>query len=128
MYNGQLKPLLWLGSSRDDLKELFSGADRKEATVKVAKSRGNVFRDIGFAEREAANLRLRASLMVEIEKWIHREGLTQADAARKLGVTQPRISDLVRGRMDLFSVDGLVEMLGRAGLTVRLRVMKKTAA
>ncbi len=96
--------------------------------MKVAKSTGNVFRDIGFEEREAANLRLRASLMVEIEKWIHREGLTQADAARKLGVTQPRISDLVRGRMDLFSVDGLVEMLGRAGLTVRFRVTKKTAA
>lgn len=96
--------------------------------MKVTKSTGNVFRDVGFEEREAANLQLRANLMVAIEKWIHSEGLTQADAARRLGVTQPRVSDLVRGRMDLFSVDGLVEMLGRVGLTVRLRVTKTTAA
>ena len=96
--------------------------------MRIKRSTGNVFRDIGFPPTEAENLRVRAELMVEIENYLLREGLTQAEAARRFGVTQPRISDLKRGRIDLFSVDGLMEMLGRAGLSVRIRVERPRAA
>lgn len=83
---------------------------------------GNVFADLGFDPEEAQNLKLRADLMIELTKVIEARDLTQAAAARLLGVTQPRVSDLVRGKIDRFSVDSLVEMLGRAGATVSLTV------
>jgi predicted XRE-type DNA-binding protein len=71
---------------------------------------------------EAANLRLRSALMMVIREHIERAGLTLAQAAARLGVTQPRVSDLVRGRIDLFSLDDLVEMATVVGLQVDLRV------
>ena len=89
------------------------------------RSSGNVFRDLGFESTEAENLRLRSELMIRIEKLIESERLTQKDAAKLLGVTQPRISDLVRGRIDRFSIDSLVQMLGRAGLEVRLTTRRR---
>jgi predicted XRE-type DNA-binding protein len=85
-------------------------------------SSGNVFADLGFDAEEAQNLKIRADLMIEITKLIESKGLTQAAAAELLGVTQPRISDLVRGKIDRFSVDTLIEMLGRAGATVSVEV------
>lgn len=88
----------------------------------VQPSSGNVFADLGLAAEEAQNLKLRADLMIELAKLIETQGLTQAAAAKLLGVTQPRISDLVRGKIDRFSVDSLIEMLGRAGATVSLVV------
>jgi len=65
---------------------------------------------------EAEHLKVRAALMAELAAYIDQEGLTQAQAARRFGVTQPRISDLVRGKIDLFSIDALVNMLSAAGL------------
>ncbi len=91
-------------------------------------STSNVFRDIGFGAEEAANLKLRAMLMVEIEKYIQEKGLTQKRAAERLGVTQPRISDLMRGKIELFSVDTLITMLTHAGLKVDVRVRRSAAA
>lgn len=85
-------------------------------------SSGNVFADLGFEAEEAQNLKVRTDLMIEVTKLIESRGLTQAAAARLLGVTQPRISDLVRGKIDRFSVDSLIEMLGRAGATVSVAV------
>jgi predicted XRE-type DNA-binding protein len=85
-------------------------------------SSGNVFADLGSDAEEAQNLKVRADLMIEVTKLIESRGLTQAAAARLLGVTQPRISDLVRGKIDQFSVDSLIEMLGRAGATVSVAV------
>lgn len=85
-------------------------------------SSGNVFADLGFDAEEAQNLKVRADLMIEVTKLIESRGLTQAAAARLLGVTQPRISDLVRGKIDRFSVDSLIEILGRAGATVSVAV------
>jgi predicted XRE-type DNA-binding protein len=76
--------------------------------AKVRRSSGNVFRDLGFPRVEAENLRIRSELMTQLEKLIEREGLTQTAAARLLGVSQPRVSDLVRGRIELFSIDMLV--------------------
>jgi predicted XRE-type DNA-binding protein len=70
----------------------------------------------------AENLKIRASLMQELSAFIERSGLTQAQAARRFGVTQPRISDLTRGKIDLFSIDTLVNMLTVAGLHLDLRV------
>lgn len=61
-------------------------------------------------------------LMITIRKLIQDRGLTQAKAAGLLGVTQPRISDLVRGRIDFFSIDGLVDMSARAGIKVDVTV------
>ncbi len=91
-------------------------------TMKVQHSTGNVFRDLGFGAREAESLRLRAELMVEVRRLIETRKLTQRAAASLLGVTQPRISDLIRGKIDLFSIDTLVNMLARAGMRVQLRV------
>ncbi len=87
---------------------------------KLRRSSGNVFRDLRFRADEAENLKLRADLMIELRKLIERRRLTQVQAAALLGVTQPRISDLVRGKIDRFSVDTLVAMLGHAGVRVQL--------
>ena len=90
--------------------------------MKVQQSTGNVFRDLGFGAKEAESLRLRAELMVEVRRLIEARKLTQRSAASLLGVTQPRISDLIRGKIDLFSIDTLVNMLALAGMRVQLRV------
>lgn len=71
---------------------------------------------------EAENLKIRSALMQELTAHITRAGMTQSAAAQQFGVTQPRISDLMRGKIDLFSIDTLVNMLGAAGLQVDLRV------
>ena len=89
---------------------------------KVTRSSGNVFRDLGFAEEEAEHLRLRSLLMIEVRKLIEARGLTQKQAAALFGVTQPRVSDLVRGKIALFSLDTLVDMLAHAGARVELVV------
>lgn len=86
--------------------------------AKMRQSSGNVYRDLGFSPDEAENLQVRSNLMIQLTKIIEGRGLTQAKAARLLGVTQPRISDLVRGKIDRFSIDTLVEMLGHAGIRV----------
>jgi predicted XRE-type DNA-binding protein len=86
--------------------------------LKITPSSGNVFTDLGFAEDEAEHLCLRSTLMIKVRKHIEECELTQAEAAKLFGVTQPRISNLVRGRIDLFSIDTLVGMLARAGIHV----------
>ena len=96
--------------------------------IKQRESSGNVFRDLGFGPRESENLQVRARLMTEIQKHIQKEKMTQADAARLFGVTQPRISNLMRGKIHLFSVDTLIAMLSHAGLVVDIRVKKPRAA
>ncbi len=94
-------------------------------TTKIRRSSGNVFRDLGFSEEEAEHLRIRASLMVQIRKVLEMRRLTQARAAELFGVSQPRISDLVRGKIALFSIDTLVDMLAHAGIRVSLSVQGK---
>ena len=86
--------------------------------AKPRRANANVFRDLGFARAEAENLRIRSELMAHVAKLIERDGLTQTAAAQLLGVSQPRVSDLVRGRIELFSIDVLVNMLARAGVRV----------
>jgi len=87
---------------------------------KRTRSSGNVFRDLGFSPDEAEYLKVRAELMANLQKVITARGLKQAEAAELLGVTQPRISDLMRGRIDLFSIDTLIDMLARLGVRAKL--------
>jgi len=91
--------------------------------LKVTRSSGNVFRDLGFPDEEAEHLRVRADLLIQVQKALEARGLKQAEAAKLLGVTQPRISDLVRGRLDLFSVDILIDILAKLGVRVRVVVI-----
>ena len=94
--------------------------------MKMERSSGNIFREIGFDKVEAENLRLRSALMMRIEDWVKASGLTQAAAAKLLGLTQPRLNAMLKGRIDLFSLDARVNVASRAGLAVR-RVVKKVA-
>lgn len=94
----------------------------KKSAVRVTPSTGNVFRDLGFAKEESEHLLVRADLLIQVQKIIASRRLTQAEAAKVLQVTQPRVSDLLRGRIDLFSTDALIDMLARLGVGVRLIV------
>lgn len=91
--------------------------------LKMERSSGNVFRDLGFPDAEAQNLLLRSQLMSKIREAAR--GMKQAQAARHFGVTQPRINNLLRGRIDEFSLDALVNMLAEAGMRVELRVKRE---
>ncbi|MFD2190281.1 helix-turn-helix domain-containing protein [Pistricoccus aurantiacus] len=71
---------------------------------------------------EAENMRLRSELMIALERYIKKQGWTQAEAARQFGVTQPRVSDLMRGKIQLFSLDTLVGMVAAVGLRVEMHV------
>jgi predicted XRE-type DNA-binding protein len=73
---------------------------------------------------QAENMKLRAVLLTAIKDQISKRQLTQADAAKLFGVTQPRISDLIRGKINLFALDTLVNMTVAAGLHVELRVLE----
>ena len=101
----------------------------RDGEVRTIRSSGNVFRDIGFPKHEAAHLLIRSDLMIALRAFIEDRGLLQSRAARLLGVSQPRVSDLVRGRIELFSIDALVQMLGRVGvgLTIRLEMRRRPA-
>ena len=92
--------------------------------LKITRGSGNVFQDLGFPSDEAQNLQLRSDLMTRIEKFVRASGLMQKDAAARLGVTQPRLNDLLKGKIDKFSLDALVNMLGRAGMRVEIKVKK----
>jgi predicted XRE-type DNA-binding protein len=73
---------------------------------------------------EAENMKLRSSLMIALREHIAQSGMSQSQAAKAFGVTQPRISDLIRGKIDLFAIDSLVNMLATAGLHVEVRIGK----
>jgi predicted XRE-type DNA-binding protein len=90
--------------------------------VRVTASTGNVFRDLGFRREEAEHLLVRADLMIQVQKLIGERRLKQREAAEVLRVSQPRVSDLLRGRIDLFGTDALIDMLARLGARVRLTV------
>lgn len=95
--------------------------------MKATKTSGDVFRDLGFSPAEARNLQLRSQMMTALRKFIVRVGLTQAEAAKRLQVTQPRISDLTRRKISRFSLDVLVNMLAEIGIDVDLRLKPKPA-
>ena len=81
---------------------------------------GNVFVDLGFDPAEAKILALRAAVMVRMEQHLKEQGWTQAEAATRLGITQPRVSRLIKGRWQDFSLDMLLTLAARAGLEPEL--------
>lgn len=76
---------------------------------------------------KAANMRARADLMIAIHKAVDAWDVTQAAAAKRLGLTQPRMNDLMRGRISKFSLDALINLAAEAGLAVRVQVRRKAA-
>jgi len=88
----------------------------------------NVFEALLDAPEEAANMTMRSDLLRAIRRTVDAWGLPQSAAAKRLGVTQPRLNDLLRNRINKFSLDALVLLGARAGLTVRLDVRAPEAA
>jgi predicted XRE-type DNA-binding protein len=86
------------------------------------KGSDNVFKDLGFGDEEAGNLKIRADLMIALQKFIKSQNWTQSEAANFFGETQPRISNLMNGDIDRFAIDKLVQMLSQAGMNVSLVV------
>jgi predicted XRE-type DNA-binding protein len=87
----------------------------------------NVFEDLGFAPEEALNLKVRADLMLDLRAYIQEYGWTQKEAADFLGETQPRISNLMNGDISRFSIDKLINLLGKIGMEVKIEVVLKAA-
>ncbi|OFZ69038.1 MAG: transcriptional regulator [Betaproteobacteria bacterium RBG_16_58_11] len=89
---------------------------------RITESSGNVFLDLGFPPEEAALLAMRADLMAKLRLTIDEKKWTQAEAAKVLGIAQSRVSDLVRGKWEKFSLDMLISLASRAGLQPRLEL------
>jgi predicted XRE-type DNA-binding protein len=87
----------------------------------------NVWAAIEKSPAEAANMKARADIMHAIRDAVDGWTMTQAAAAKRLGITQPRLNDLLRGRLDKFSLDALINLAARAGLSVRVRVVRSAA-
>jgi predicted XRE-type DNA-binding protein len=87
----------------------------------VVNSSGNVFIDLGYSPDEAAILQMRADLMADLRKFIKAKRLTQAKAAEILGVSQSRVSDLIRGKWERFSLEMLITLATKAGIRVTLK-------
>ena len=81
----------------------------------------SVFYDL-FPPEKAAEMEIRAQLLIGLEHWLDKSRMTQAEAAKVLGVTQARVSDLKRGKIDRFSMDLLVRLAARAGLKPKLKL------
>jgi predicted XRE-type DNA-binding protein len=92
------------------------------------KSSGNVFKDLGFSDVEANKKLLKCQLMIEIERIIKAQGWTQAQAAKKLGVVQPRVSELMTTRIERFTIDMLLKYLNRLGKTVKITIVDSELA
>lgn len=86
------------------------------------KAASNIFLDLGFEPAEAAVLQMRATLMSDLRAYIEAEGLTQAEAADQLGIAQSRVSDLVRGKWEKFSLEMLITLEARIGRTVSIEL------
>ena len=94
----------------------------KKSPVRRTPGSGNVFLDLGFPPHEAAVMLLRCELAEALRRWIEKQGLTQARAAKKLGIAQPRVSEITRNKVDKVSLDYLVGLCSKAGLTVKVRL------
>ena len=83
----------------------------------------NVWDAVEDTPEQAANMKLRSQLMIALKAHIGRAGMSQAQAAQLFGVTQPRVSDLMRGKINLFALDALVNMATAAGLRIEMHVL-----
>ena len=91
-----------------------------QSKLVIEKSSGNLFTDLGFSATESANLSLRSECMRALESWYRASGMTQVNAAKQLGITQPRFNAMLKGAIGQFSLDALVNMAANAGLAVKL--------
>ncbi len=87
----------------------------------IIKSSGNIFLDLKFPPEEAAVLQMRSELMADLRKFIQSKKLTQAEAANILGVSQSRVSDLIRGKWERFSLEMLIVLATKAGMRISLK-------
>lgn len=94
----------------------------KKNDTRIIEGSGNVFIDLGFDPAEAQVMRLRAEVMIRTAQQLKAQGWTQAEAARRLGITQPRVSRLIKGKVEDFSLDMLLTLAARAGLHLELRL------
>ena len=92
--------------------------------INIVVGSDNVFRDLGFPEGQAQNLLLRADLVIHIRKVIEKLGITQAEAAKRASITQPRMNDLVKGRTEKFTLDAMVNVAAQLGYIVKLSLKK----
>jgi predicted XRE-type DNA-binding protein len=92
----------------------------KTEKLLVTRSSANIFADLGFDTAEATNLLMRANLMSGVQIWFESSGLTQAKAAKQLGINQPRLNMLLKGKINEFSLDSLVNIASAAGLRLKL--------
>lgn len=90
--------------------------------LKITKGSANVFEDLGFTAQESQNLLLRSQTMIVLVQWFEASGMTQAQAAKSLSITQPRFNQLLKGKIEIFSLDALVNMATSAGMRVGLSI------
>jgi predicted XRE-type DNA-binding protein len=95
-------------------------SDPRLTDTRITESSGNVFIDLGFDEAEARIMALRVELMVQLRKQLNKQGLTQVQVAKQLGLTQPRVSALLKGVWKDFSIDMLLTLAARMGLQPHL--------
>jgi predicted XRE-type DNA-binding protein len=96
--------------------------DPRHSDARRIKGSGNVFLDLGFEPAEAKVMALRAQVMIRMEQHLKAQGWTQAEAARQLGITQPRVSRLIKGQWKDFSLDMLLTLAARVGLEPQVRL------
>lgn len=88
--------------------------------VEVTRSSGNVFADLGL--HDAEKLKIKAGLVIEIRKAMRLQGLTQQEAAKRMGITQPKVSDMMRGDFSNLSERKLMDCLNRLGYDIEITV------
>jgi len=94
----------------------------KKARTRITRGSGNVFLDLGFPPHEAAVMLLRCEIAEALRQWMAREELTQVQAAKRLGIVQPRISEIARNKVDKLSLDYLVGLCAKAGVSVTVKL------
>lgn len=136
-----MKNIIWLATTHDVVRGYPPGVRREigynldkiqrgleEVFMKHHLTKGSAFDDLGFDAPEAHNLKIRAALMRAIEEELEKRKLTQEKAAKILGVSQPRVSDLIRGKIQLFTIDVLINMLEELGKPVSILIDDRLAA
>lgn len=114
--------------AKERLKDFKRNQETAFAMMKSKTTKGNVFKDLGFTDGEAIALAMRVDLAVEIEKFIRQKNLTQTRASKYFGIPQPKISKILRGKIDEFSIDYLVKVVAKTGKTPRVSFTRKKAA
>ncbi len=96
--------------------------------IEITKGSDNIFEDLGFEGAEAIVLKIKADLMIELEKAIKKGRLSQVKAAKMLGIARPRLNQMMKGRYQGVTIDKMVEMVGRTGRTVTVQVKRRRVA